>query len=321
MEARVAYGSSVERPRLMVVHDSGQERYSALPHVVLFDTRLSQGARLTYAVMQSYWRQGGECWASHATLAGQLGCKERMLRYYIRELVEARYISERRRGQGQAKAYAPLTETSQAATDCQLNGQESAASAPNRQEIASQPARDCQFKRQPVADRSKSTEEEILKKEQPAVVDAAVAAKTTATTDQAKILRGLTDEARTILDWHRECHGRRQPAKLNPESARVLEEAVADLGVERLKESVRYMAGKIPPVPELSKAISAARTKRKNDESGASPRPSGYGTNGVRPTVSSDVMAPGAASKQTSKWADSGFQRVKRLVAEGFDDR
>lgn len=84
--------------------------------------------------------------------------------------------------------------------------------------------------------------------------------------DQARILRSLSAEAREILDWHRECHGRRSPAKLTPESARVLEAAVADLGVERLRESVRFMAGKIPPVPELSKALTAARTKRQRDE-------------------------------------------------------
>jgi hypothetical protein len=86
------------------------------------------------------------------------------------------------------------------------------------------------------------------------------------TNDQAKILRGLSAEAREILDFHRQRHGRRQPAKLTPESALVLEAAVADLGVERLRESIRYMAGKIPPVPELSKAIRAARTKRERDE-------------------------------------------------------
>lgn len=89
--------------------------------------------------------------------------------------------------------------------------------------------------------------------------------------DQATILRSLSSEAREILDWHRQCHNRRQPAKLNPESARVLEAAVADLGVERLRESVRYMAAKIPPVPELSKALSAAKTKRQMDEGAAAP--------------------------------------------------
>lgn len=82
---------------------------------------------------------------------------------------------------------------------------------------------------------------------------------------QAEILRGLSDDARAVLDHHRVAHGRSRPTKLNPESAKALEEAVADLGLERLRESISFMARKIPAVPELSKAINAARTKRRND--------------------------------------------------------
>lgn len=92
---------------------------------------------------------------------------------------------------------------------------------------------------------------------------------------QAAILRGLSEDARAVLDHHREQHGKRSVAKLTPESARALEEAVADLGLERLRESISYMARKIPPVPELSKAINAARTKRAND--GPARAPNGYG--------------------------------------------
>jgi hypothetical protein len=88
---------------------------------------------------------------------------------------------------------------------------------------------------------------------------------TAAAKSQAEILRRLSEDARTVLDTHREAHGRRLLTKLTPESARVLEDAVADLGLDRLQESVRYMAGKIPPVPDLSKAINAARTKRQAD--------------------------------------------------------
>lgn len=110
----------------------------------------------------------------------------------------------------------------------------------------------------------------------PPVVVPPAAVTAAASADQAKILRSLSAEAREILDWHRECHGRRSPAKLTPESARVLEAAVVDLGVPRLREAVKYMAGKIPPVPELSKALSAARTKRRCDENpGSAPRRNG----------------------------------------------
>ena len=135
--------------------------FSALPHDLIRDERLSRDAKLLYAVLQMHWWQGGECWASHATLASEMGCKERMLRYYLRELVKAGWVTERRRGHGQAKAYAP----SQPARDCQLKRQEDAGSEPNRQEIATQAATDCQFNRQEIADRRRSNEEDSLKEE------------------------------------------------------------------------------------------------------------------------------------------------------------
>lgn len=99
-----------------------------------------------------------------------------------------------------------------------------------------------------------------------------------ALTGQANVLRGLSDEARELLDWHRECHGARRVAKLNPTSAQALEDAIADLGLALCRESVKFMAAKIPPVTELSKALAAARSKRLMDANGASrngaaPRP------------------------------------------------
>lgn len=109
----------------------------------------------------------------------------------------------------------------------------------------------------------------------PEPVGASPAATTAAAPDQSAILRSLSAGAREILDWHRQCHGRRAPAKLTPASAEVLEAAVADLGVERLRESVKFMAAKIPPVAELSKAINAARTKRGLDEGKPLPRRQG----------------------------------------------
>ena len=82
--------------------------FSALPHAVVFDGRLSHGARLLYAVLQAHWWRDGECREGHATLASALGVGERTLRSYVRELLSAGYVGERRRGPGQAKAYAPV---------------------------------------------------------------------------------------------------------------------------------------------------------------------------------------------------------------------
>lgn len=85
-----------------------RESFSALPHEVIRDTRISRDARLLYAVLQMYWWQGGECWETHATLAADLGCGVRQLQRYLDELIEGGLITERRRGHGQQKAYAPV---------------------------------------------------------------------------------------------------------------------------------------------------------------------------------------------------------------------
>jgi hypothetical protein len=288
MEARAEYLGRAERPRLTVVKDaSGMSGYSALPRSVLFDNAISPGARLFYAALQTYWWKSGECFASHATLAADFAISERQVQRYLAELVGAGHIVERPYGRGQGKAYAPAqpdtnvvleapntTDMSplapeETANTTDMSPQRDISVAPNTTDMSS-PYKKKSFK--------KKLEEEL----HPTGVDGGAGAPpATATVDQAKILRGLSDGAREILDWHRQCHGRRQPAKLNPESARVLEDAVADLGVERLKESVRYMAGKIPAVPELSKAIRAARTKRTQDESGS--RPNGNYRNGADP--------------------------------------
>jgi hypothetical protein len=284
MEQRAQYGPWQERPRLVVVHD-GAATYSALPHAVLFSD-LSDAEIRVYAAVQSFaWGDGSECTASHETIAGKIGKESRTVRRLLKGLVEKGYLGERRTGRGQSKAYRIVSDPS---------GQNWPVDTAKRPKMASQQAKNGQFKRPKMAapieeDSGKKKQEEEL---QPTAVDGAAAPTPAAATDQAAILRGLTDEAREILDWHRRCHGRRQPAKLNPESARVLEAAVADLGVPRLRESVQYMAGKIPPVPELSKAISAAKTKRQKDE----------GSNG---TPRNGAASPAPASKQSS-WA--GFK-------------
>lgn len=132
-----------------------QQAFSALPHTVLFDGSLAHGEIVLYAILQSYWWQSGECFASHATLAGQMGVKERMLRNYLKKLVKAGHIVERRHGQGQAKAYSPVETGTvlpvEAAEDCRLKRQENAASKTNRQPVADEAATECQLNRQPVA--------------------------------------------------------------------------------------------------------------------------------------------------------------------------
>ena len=82
-------------------------RFSALPHDVIRDTRVSRDARLLYAVLQMYWWQEGECTASHETMAADMGCSERGLRRYLDELLAAKLIVESAAGVRRSKVYTP----------------------------------------------------------------------------------------------------------------------------------------------------------------------------------------------------------------------
>lgn len=110
--------------------------------------------------------------------------------------------------------------------------------------------------------------------------DLAAGAATTAAKAAPVPLVKLSEEARAVLEFWRQAHGKRTPPRLNPTQAATLEDALLDLGFTRLTEAVTYMAAR--GVPELSKAINAARTKRQREEQGdyaaASP-----GTNGTGP--------------------------------------
>lgn len=155
MEAPAFYGSSPVRPRLTVVKD-GPGRYSALPHDLLTDARAKHGHIVTYAVLQMHWWQGGECWASHATLAAEAKCSVRQLQRYLNDLVAWGFVASRRRGQGQAQAYSP----GQHDTGVALNTTSASPSESNTTPVSEQRDTGVRFNTTPVSHRRRSTEEE-----------------------------------------------------------------------------------------------------------------------------------------------------------------
>jgi hypothetical protein len=166
MEARAEYLGRRERPRLTVVKDGGAT-YSALPHDIMRDTSISRDARLLYAILQGHWWQGGECWASHATLAAEMGCTDRHLRRFLRELLGAGKITERRRGHGQAKAYAPVVGASLQDESVRLNRTDMAASEPNRTDLSAQQDESVRLNRTDPSYRRRSTEEDTYSSKKP----------------------------------------------------------------------------------------------------------------------------------------------------------
>lgn len=294
MEARATYQGRAERPRLTVVRDDGgQATYSALPHAVLTDPRTQHGHIVSYAVLQMHWWQGGECWASHVTLAAEAKCSERQFQRYVKDLVAWGFITERRRGHGQAKAYAPVAQPSQHDTGVALNPTPVSPSAPNTTPVSDQHDTGVRFNTTPVSDRRRSNEEDSLKEEDTGG-DAANAAPAP---PKAKPERRAT---RLPADWSL------TDAHLEAASRRGFDAARAAAEAERFCDYHRAKGSR------MVDWLAAWRTWLGNAVTFDARRPSKVtGGNGAA------RMFPGEASKQVSKWSESKF-RVKRLG--GADD-
>jgi len=78
--------------RIIIENEMLRAGFAALPYVVLRDTKLSLGARLTYAVLLSYAWQEDSTFVGQEKMAKDMGISERQLRRYLYELKEAKYI-------------------------------------------------------------------------------------------------------------------------------------------------------------------------------------------------------------------------------------
>lgn len=69
-------------------------RYSRIPDAVMYDARISPGAKLLYADMANMSRESGICWATRGDLAAKHNTSERTIRRWINELEENYYITK-----------------------------------------------------------------------------------------------------------------------------------------------------------------------------------------------------------------------------------
>lgn len=81
------------------------------PKSLLYDTRIGdQHLRLYQVIVDQIWEHGGtECTLPHVELARLVGAADRTLRRTLADLVDLGLLACRRTGQGQSKAYWPLT--------------------------------------------------------------------------------------------------------------------------------------------------------------------------------------------------------------------
>ncbi|MBI3732424.1 MAG: helix-turn-helix domain-containing protein [Chloroflexi bacterium] len=78
--------------RILIENEMLRAGFAALPYVVLRDTRLSIGARLTYAVLLSYAWQEASTFVGQRQMARDMGLSERQLQRYLYELRDRQYI-------------------------------------------------------------------------------------------------------------------------------------------------------------------------------------------------------------------------------------
>ncbi len=85
-----------------------KQGFTQLPNRVLKDTRLSFGARLTYADLLSYAWDKESCFPGQNRIAEDLGTSTRSVRIYLRQLKKYGYISWKQQGLNKPNLYSIL---------------------------------------------------------------------------------------------------------------------------------------------------------------------------------------------------------------------
>jgi len=95
--------------RTVIIKDEALKRFqggfTSIPNVVLRNSKLSIGARITYAMLLKYAWQDDFCWPAQAKIADDLGLKARMVRYHLDELKKHKLIDWKRQGLNRPNIY------------------------------------------------------------------------------------------------------------------------------------------------------------------------------------------------------------------------
>ncbi len=82
-----------------------QNGFTQVPNCMLKSSKLSPGAKLTYAMLLSYAWQNEFCFPGQETLAEDMGSGLRSVVRYIKELEEAKFLKIKKLGQGRVNLY------------------------------------------------------------------------------------------------------------------------------------------------------------------------------------------------------------------------
>ena len=79
--------------------------FTQVPNHVLISSKLSPGAKLTYAMLLKYAWQNDYCFPGQVRLAKDMGVTDRSVRTYLQELERERFVAIRQRGLGKPNLY------------------------------------------------------------------------------------------------------------------------------------------------------------------------------------------------------------------------
>jgi len=95
----------LKKHTIVVLNEALKQGFTQLPRYVLRDSKLSFGARLTYAVLLSYAWQDDSCFPGQERMAKDLGTSDRSVRTFLNELKEHGYIDWKQQGLGKPNIY------------------------------------------------------------------------------------------------------------------------------------------------------------------------------------------------------------------------
>src|ERR1017187_3578680 len=79
--------------------------FTQLPNFVLKDSKLSLGAKVTYAMFLHYAWHNDQCFPGQDKLAEHMGMSRTRVNEFVKELERAGLMEIQRRGQGQTNVY------------------------------------------------------------------------------------------------------------------------------------------------------------------------------------------------------------------------
>ena len=109
--------------------------FTMLSNLVLLDTALSDGAKVTYLVLLHHARQTARCFPGQETLAGERGVSDRSIRSHLTELAGRGLITVERRGRAKSNYYwlESLEEIYRKETSTQVNDRKNSSAADRKQ--------------------------------------------------------------------------------------------------------------------------------------------------------------------------------------------